>query len=511
MFLRKGLVVGLVCALAATLAVSAQTIIQDEGNRWRAVSRTTLAIKYPEDKDSNINLVGTPLYPRAAGRAEVKRKNGRTRIQLRLENIENPQKLGSFFTTYVIWAVTPEGQADNLGELPINKEMTKETEVTTPHQNFGLIVTAEPHGLVKYPSPTIIAENVLRKDTKGEFTAGQVEYRGDSGLFYVLTKSAPNLDADLQTPLTVLGARRAVQIAQRAGAERFAASELAEAEKKLATLEQIWPSRKDDSEKFSGEARDVMRLAEAARAATVERVEQARLDAERRAAGQAISQSRNEAASARSDAATARGEAARAQEALTRSEAELAQARQRVEQAASEADKAKAREELARLEAARANLEKEQVKRERDEAQQRLFVSLSEILETRREARGLIVNLSDVLFDFNQTTLKPGAKEKLSKLAGILIAYPGNYRMEIEGHTDAVGTDDYNSKLSQGRANAVREYLTQAGVKTDRILATRGLGETRPVATNDTAEGRQMNRRVELIIADAEGQAASNR
>ena len=144
----------------------------------------------------------------------------------------------------------------------------------------------------------------------------------------------------------------------------------------------------------------------------------------------------------------------------------------------------------------------ERAVQERDTAQQRLFISLSEILETRREARGLIVNLSDVLFDFNQSTLKPGAKEKLAKLAGILLAYPGAYRIEIEGHTDAVGSDEYNLKLSEARASSVRDYITQAGIASDRVTAARGLGKSRPVATNDTPEGRQMNRRVEIVIED---------
>jgi outer membrane protein OmpA-like peptidoglycan-associated protein len=129
-------------------------------------------------------------------------------------------------------------------------------------------------------------------------------------------------------------------------------------------------------------------------------------------------------------------------------------------------------------------------------------MSISAILETRREARGLIVNLSDVLFDFNQASLKPGAREKLSKLAGILLAYSGPYHMEIEGHTDAVGSQDYNQKLSEDRAQSVSSYLLKGGLQSDRIVAVHGFGKLRPVATNDTAEGRQLNRRVEIIITD---------
>jgi outer membrane protein OmpA-like peptidoglycan-associated protein len=191
---------------------------------------------------------------------------------------------------------------------------------------------------------------------------------------------------------------------------------------------------------------------------------------------------------------------------MARAEQDAALARDRAAQAQTEAERAKANEELARAQAERARLEADQAKRDKEEMQQRLFVSLSEILETRREARGLIVSLSDVLFDFNKATLKPGAREKLAKLAGILLAYPGNYRIEIEGHTDAVGTDEYNLKLSEDRAESVRYFIVQSGIAENRILGTRGFGEVRPVATNDTPEGRQMNRRVEIVIADADQQ-----
>jgi outer membrane protein OmpA-like peptidoglycan-associated protein len=264
----------------------------------------------------------------------------------------------------------------------------------------------------------------------------------------------------------------------------------------------MWPRDRRDPEKFSGFARDVMRLGENARTLAVERAVQAGLEAERRIASQTISQAVSEADRARVDAERARQEAAEYRDAMTRAEREAALARQRVEQAQSETDRAKANEELARAEAERARLEAEQAKRDKEAAQQRLFVSLSEILETRREARGLIVNLSDVLFDFNKATLTPGAREKLSKLAGILLAYPGSYRMEIEGHTDSVGSDEYNMKLSLERAESVRYYLLQSGVTADRIVAARGFGEIRPVATNDTPEGRQSNRRVEIVISD---------
>jgi len=519
-------------ALLLTLPIGstlAQSITEVRTEQVIMAKRATLAIKYPEREGTSVDMMGTAIQPRARGKAEVKRADGRTRIKLHLENLENPQNLGSFYTTYVLWAVAPEGQADNIGELSLNGSNSN-IEVTTPNQTFGIIVTAEPHGMVKLPSPAIVAENVLRENTKGGITTSQIEYRGDSGVYYVIRDSS--LVPDYATPLVVLGARRAVEIARRAGAGEYAVEELRQAENKLTTLEAIWVRKRSKEKVFAGEARDVMRLGELARSLSIERAELARQDAERRAADRQIARSQSAADRARTDADRARIEAERAKmetedyrAALARAENEVAAARKRAENAQTEAERAKANEEVARLEAERARIEKndakqetalanrsaeqaqrdaEQAKSERDALRQRLFVSIAAILDTRREARGLIVNLSDVLFDFNKASLKPGARERLSKLAGILLAYPGQYQIEIEGHTDSVGSEDYNQKLSEGRAAAVRDYLSQEGIKSEKIIAVRGFGKSKPVTTNDTAEGRQMNRRVEIVIADSE-------
>jgi outer membrane protein OmpA-like peptidoglycan-associated protein len=492
---------------AAMTVVFAQNSHTGLDIQYELANRTTLAIKYPDDKESTIDMRGNLLQSYLGGRAEVKRDKGRTRIKLELEKLPHPQDLGSFYTTYVIWAVTPEGQADNLGEIP-RKDRSSEITVTTPYETFALVVTAEPHGLVKYPSPVVAAENILRKDTKGDFTSSNVEYRGFSDSLY--KASVTELPSDYKTPLSILGARRAVEIARRTGAPTYAEAEFKQAEMKLAEVERFWPIHRKDEEEFSSDAHEVMRLAEAARNASLERAGQARLAAERRAADHQINQAQSEADQARNEAERVKQQAEEYRLALARYESELVKARERESQAQTEAERAKAKEELARLEAERARLESERVKQERDQALQRLQVSLSEILETRREARGLIVSLSDVLFDFNKATLKPGTKEKLSKISGILLAYPGNYQLEIEGHTDAIGSDSYNQKLSEERAASVRDYIQQAGISATRIRATRGFGETKPVTTNDTPEGRQMNRRVEIVIIDSETAASLN-
>lgn len=509
-----------------------QTVEVTKTSHWIAVRRQILAVKYNENKQTTVTMAGTAIAPRVLGKADVEFKQGRTNVRLEMESFENPQSLGAFYTTYVLWAVAPEGQTENLMELPIQKKF--KIESTTKFQTFGLMITAEPHSRVELPSSMIVAENTLRKGTEGRITTSKVEYSGDPGTFYsILLPNSAASNPDYNTPLLILGARRSVEIAQRADARKFAEPELRDAELKLATLEQAWPrSRKpsdlrDNAKKNSGLAHDVMRIAEYARKLSVERMAQARLSAERQQAGDNIAQAQSEADRARmaaerakneanratTDAEFARAEAERARTEAERAKAserdqsaraasEVALARERVQQAQSETDKAKAKEELARAEADSARLQTAEAKRERDAAQQSLFVSLSAILETRRDTRGLIVNLSDVLFDTGQATLKPSAREKLSKLSGLLAAYSGTYQMEIEGHTDSVGSEESNLTLSRGRAEAVRSYLVQNGVKTELMLAAQGFGESKPVADNETAAGRQVNRRVEIVIAD---------
>jgi len=495
----------LVGALLAVFAINtaAQTVEVKQVTSSQVIveKRHTLAVRYKDNDETSVNITGTALNPQAVGKAEIKRKEGRTRVKLKMENLGNPQALGAYYTTYILWAIAPEGQADNLAELPIKNEF--DVDVTTSFQTFGLIITAEPHSAVKLPSPVIVAENTLRRGTEGVIQASRIEYSGDPGTLYVVaTQESPALNADYTTPLLILGARRSVEIARRAGAHRYAEAELREAEVKLAALEQTWPERRKDEIKLSGLAHDVMRLGERARELAVERMIAARLEEERHVASTTIAAAVSDADRAKADADRARAEAAASQEAVQRAERELAEARRRVDMAQTEAEKAKANEDLARAEAERARLEADRAKQDKDELQQRLFTSISAILETRREARGLIVNLSDVLFDFNQASLKPGARERLSKLAGILLAYPGVYHIEIEGHTDSVGSQDYNQKLSEDRAQSVSSYLLKEGLPSDRIVAVHGFGKLRPVATNDTPEGRQMNRRVEIIISD---------
>jgi len=518
---------GVVAAGAALLAVLAVASIsapaaraQDRHSEGGAITgeRYTLAVRYKEGEGTSVLMAGSSIAPGLGGKAEIKREAGRTRIKLKMGGFVNPQRLGPYYTTYVLWSVSPEGQANNLAEIPFKNDI--DIEATTPLQTFALIITAEPYSAVKLPSPEVVAENVLSSSTKGMAESSKIRYRGDTGIFYEAAMGgSPAFAADYNTPLLVLGARRAVEVARRAGAGQFAPDELHQAEIKLAVLEQEWSETKSNrkaDEKLGGVAREVMQLGEHAREISVDRAREANLSAERQAARSDIAQARSEASEAQSEASQARSEASEAQDqaaraeqqaaeyrdAMARAQQEANQARERVKEAQTDADRAKANEELARAQAEQARLEAEQAKQEKEAAEQQLYVSLNQILETKREARGLVVSLSDVLFDFNKATLKPGARERLAKLAGVLIAYPGQYRIEVDGFTDAVGSDEYNLKLSENRAETVHSYLVESGVKPDHIGQVRGMGKMMPVATNDTPEGRQMNRRVEIVISE---------
>ena len=508
--------------------------------------RTTLAVRYVENKKTTVNVNGTSLAPRVLGKADVEYKKNEARIRIKVQNLDNPQTYGVFYTTYVVWAVTPEGQADNLTETPSG--YAAEFAAMSTAQTFGLIITAEPHSAVKFPSPKVVAETSLPKNATAGVQTVQAEYKADKGNLYEASDN-DSLKADYTTPRLILGARRSMDVARKAGAKEYAGTEWKQAEAKLNTLEQVWPRNLKDETKFSGMARDVMRLAQVARDLATEREEQARIENERQERLRRLAEAKAEAERAqaeanriRLEAEKARAEAERAKLEAERAERAANEERTRREAASREADAARLRAEnerraaeesvrraaaekaaaeeaarraeaekaAARAETEKANKAAEEAKRERDAAYQKLYVSLSEILDTKRETRGYIVNLGDVLFDTGKATLKPAAREKLSKLAGILLGYPGALTLEIEGHTDSVGSDELNNKLSQNRAEAVSNYLTEAGVKPERIKATRGFGKTKPIATNDTAAGRQQNRRVEVVIDDADAKKASN-
>ncbi|PYS39376.1 MAG: flagellar motor protein MotB [Acidobacteria bacterium] len=478
------------------------------------VDRTTKAINYQHRNGSTtIDFRGTPLMPAARGEAKVESKQGYMEVEVEFDNLQSATRFGPEFLTYVMWTITPEGRAANMGEVILNGTKSK-LDVTTELQAFGLVVTAEPYFGVTQPSDVVVLENFVRKDTVGKVEEIDAKYellqRGQYTV-NVLPADLKPIQLDKNTPLDLYEARNAVRIAKWAGADVSAADSFEKASKLLAQAE-AYKARKAGSKPIAMTAREAVQTAEDARLITLKTQAEARL-AEERAASAGREATANAAADrARGDANDAEREraAAQAQAERTKLDAQLAAQRAAAE-AKAQAERTKMEAELAAQRAARekeaveaANqlarkTAAEQSEREKQELRNKLVLQLNTILQTRDSARGLIVNMSDVLFDTGQYSLRPAAREKLAKISGIVLAYP-TLKLEVEGHTDSVGTDQLNMLLSENRANSVRDFLVNQGIVTSSITS-RGFGKAQPVATNDTSAGRQQNRRVELVVS----------
>ncbi|SPE43597.1 OmpA/MotB domain protein [Candidatus Sulfopaludibacter sp. SbA3] len=493
---------GLMLLMAGTLAAQ----VPENGQsmpiyRVTVVSRTTKAVNYHHRTGTtHIDFRGTELMPAARGEASVSSQMGSTKIDTTLNHMTPASQYGPEYMTYVLWGITPEGRAMNLGEVVLQGDHAKLLS-TTDLQTFGLIVTAEPYFAVTQPSDVVVAENFLRNDTAGTIEQVDAKYellqRGE----YVLNRSAyAPIRVDPKGPLQLAEAQNAIEIARLAGADRYAADTFQKAQIDLKNAQDYLLNGRLRKESETN-AREAAQMAEDARIITIHKMRAEELAAQKTKADEAaqqalVEQQRREQAEADQRAAQqAKMEAQQAAQvaAQERSVADAARAAALAQQQAAQADAQRA-QEAAKL----AEQQRQQAENEKTALRERLRQQLNLILETRETQRGLIVNINDVLFDFNKYTLKPGAREKLAKVSGILLAYPG-LKVQLEGHTDSIGTDDYNQKLSEERADAVRIYLVAQGVPSDTVTAL-GLGKAGAVATNDTAEGRQQNRRVDMVV-----------
>ena len=491
--------VALLVALSS-LSALAQTEPQKTGTvpiyRIIVVARTTQAINYRHRSgNTRINFQGTTLLPEARGNAQVASKQGAIRIESEFQGLQSASKFGPEYLTYVLWAISPEGRPVNLGEVLFGTDGKSKLNVTSNLQAFGMIVTAEPYFAVTQPSDVVVMENEVRADTKGQFEEVEAKYELLQRGQYELNVNPAELQpirTDSRTPLELYEARNAVRIAKWTGAEHYASDSLNKAKVSLQSAEDYQARRGNKKSEITA-AREAVQTAEDARIITVKKI-----DEERQASELQVSADAEARAKAQADAATQQKKqaetdaaAARAQTAQNQVTSDAAAAK-----AQAETDAAKAK---AQAEAEQARLAAQQAENDKAALRAKLAEQLNSVLQTRDTARGLIVNMSDVLFDTAKYTLKPGAREKLSKVAGILLAYPG-LNIEVDGHTDNVGGDEYNQNLSEQRAGSVRDYLVAQGVATNSITA-KGFGKTQPVGTNDTAAGRQINRRVELVVS----------
>jgi outer membrane protein OmpA-like peptidoglycan-associated protein len=509
---------------AATLA-SAQTAPTSAPTQAATVTRTTKAVHYRlQGGQTKVDFHGTDLLQGASGEARVEGKKTNFQIEVKFQNLEDATKFGLEYLTYVLWAVSPQGRPVNLGEVTLDHG-NAHLKATTDLQTFGMIVTAEPYFAVTAPGNMVVMESAP------ELGGGTENIEAKYDLVSRGTYSSTNThiqDAifgiDSKTPLELFEARNALRIAHIAAADKYAASILSKAGQQLMHAEEAY-RQKQNKAAIEAAAKEATETAEEARlmavkqkaedeaqAAAAAREAKARADADAEAKRRADA----EAAQAQAEAARAEAEQARAEALKMKQEAEAAAAeaaRQKAEaekataEAVAQQQVLAAETDKAKQAAAQSESLRQQAENEKQELRARLLQQLNSILATRDSARGLIANMSDVLFRSGSFELLPGARERLAKVSGIVLAYP-TLHVAVEGHTDSVGSDDYNQQLSEHRAEAVRDYFVQQGIKSTNVEA-HGYGKNEPIATNDTPEGRQQNRRVELILSgDAIGSAA---
>ncbi|MGC2195511.1 MAG: OmpA family protein [Terriglobales bacterium] len=519
------LALGITLSLSALAQTNSQTNMAVEPMdhtptfRVTVVSRSVRAVNYKHRGGATkLDFAGTDLMPGANGQAKVESKKGYIEIEVEFGNLQKPTTFGNEYLTYILWAISPEGRAINLGEVLVGDNHRSKLDVTTDLQAFALVVTAEPYYAVRQPSNVVVLENIVREDTQGTTEAMNTNYELLERGSYIPTgyKFDPVV-LNTKLPLEFFEARNALRIAQSEGAETYASDSYQHAVQLMDKTDQYAISGHIDRKSMIAVAREAVQTAEDARAITVKKIEQERLDNERQAAANAQAQTQAQADDATRQKEQAQSDQARAELATAQAESDAARARTDTADAQSAA--AKARADMAdnqvasasalsaaqadadqsRLAAQQAQQAAQQSETDKAAMRTRLSEQLNSILQTRDSARGLIVSMSDVLFDTGKYSLKPGAREKLAKVAGILLAYP-DLNIEVSGYTDNVGGDEMNQKLSENRAGSVRDYLVQQGVATNS-LSTRGLGNTLPVASNDSSAGRQQNRRVELLVS----------
>src|ERR1700676_5771993 len=532
--------------------------------RSNVVSRSTPAVSYRHRSGSTkIDFQGTDLMHGAMGQAKVASKRGALSIDAEFSGLDRPTSLGHEYLTYVLWAISPEGRPVNIGEVLVGNNHRSKLNVTTDLQAFAMIVTAEPYYAVRRPSNLVVLENAIRSDTAGASQAVDAKYELiDRGGYIPTGYKFDPVVLNAKLPLEFFEARNALRIAQSAGAERYAKASYDKAVGQMDEADALATGRHSNKKSLISLSSEVVQTSEDAREIAMKNMDEERAESERAAGlgreahannranresdrrvnAEALTADANRrrddadrnnvsAQAAQADAERDRNNAQRQQRAAeadsdrnranaASSDAQLQQSvrdrneadRNNVNAQAAQADAerdrnnaqqqqhvAEADSERNRAAAASSDMQLKDAVRDREELRARLLQQFSLILETRDTARGLVVNMSDVLFDSGKFTLRPLAREKLAKISGIVLAYP-SLKLAVEGNTDSVGTEAFNQQLSEQRATGVRDFLTHEGIPESSTSAT-GYGKTRPIASNDTADGRQQNRRVELVVS----------
>lgn len=517
-FIIPALIVILPGALIAQEANPTQTTPQPRGPQQQSdpifkvevVSRNIQAVSYRNHSGwTKIDFQGTSLAPKAKGTADINSRLGHMEVKVDVKDLPAARNFGPLFLTYVLWAITPDGHASNLGEVVVDSGGNFKADVTTDLQAFGLIVTAEPYFAVRTPSDVVVMENIIRKDTIGKYETLDAKYellpRGQYEYHVPESQLKPvDLNANKKSPLELYEAINAVQIAQYAKADQYSADTYTDAQKLLQQA-QDYEDRKQWNPAIMT-SKEAVQKAEDSRTISLRRQQEKALADERAAAAARIASEKEKAELAAKQQADAEA-AARAAQERARIEAEQ---RAAADKARAEADKARQEADAARAEAAAQALKAQQAAAEadrlraaaeadKDRLRAQLLQQFNMVLPTTETPRGLVVNMQDVLFDTGKYTLKEPAREALARISGIIVSHPG-LNLQVEGYTDSTGSVEFNQKLSEERADTVRDYLATNGIPATAMTAI-GYGVQYPVATNDTSAGRKLNRRVELVVS----------
>lgn len=513
----------IVFAVSACLLSVSVAIAQSD------IERKTVAITYPLDETVTVKFRGTTLLPRLKGEAKVRRAGRRgTRVELSIDDLPRASELGGIYTTYILWAISPDGHVDNLGEIKRSGSsfVNSKLDVTTPLQTFALIMTAEPHFLMKVPSRMVVMENLPPQRPNGsQVETADVRYIGNSSDYFRNARVPELADRDYrQTPVSLLGARQAVNLAKYAGASQEAPTELQTAEDHLQAAEKAWRLNQPivdvdmEARRATSSGAHAEEVAMARRAARISREEIRRRDEAVRSAEKTAEALEREVAQLR--AALDKEQRARelaerdlgtANDQLREKRVEIAQLRDEVQALRSEGDNAKLK--LARLEgekqAETARLEAERRAAERRTAEANLKETLAKYGTLKETASGFRLVLPETIWtNARAATLSAASAAKLEPLAALLASNP-DYQILIEAYTDNKGNEVTLQQLTQERARVLSDRFQSAGVDPMRIQAN-GMGASNPLAPNTTVAGQKKNRRVEITFTSPLRSASAN-
>ncbi len=485
------------------------------------VPRETRSVTYPVDETVMLKFRGTTRFPRMKGEGKIQRtkKNG-TEIELSVSKMPRPFELGAGYATYIVWAISPDGQVDNLGEIKRRGffDFDSKISVTTPLQNFALIITAEPHYLVRRPSRAIMLENLNPYSLSGKTlaTTTAVQYFGNSSDYFSDTRTPEIAELDYsKTPSTLLQAKQAVALAKFAGAERDAKEELAQSQTLLLNAENSWKAGRDEeliditARQAIGAAVKAETTAAVRREAREKRNEKTRQDADIREAENKITDAQGEAANIRAELTRetrnrelAERDAQNYANQVRELQQELGKLREELGKTKVETEAVKA--QLGKIEDERKQAEQQQAETERRSRFQMnqgvLMQSLRRFGAVTQDERGIILTLPENYWSgIRVSSLAPTAEPKLTAL-GEVLATSAEYKITVEAHTDNKGMPEELELLTNERARAISDKMMSLGVSQERIEA-KGFGAALPVAPNSTNANRAKNRRVQIILA----------